>query len=152
MRKGRKIGRKAALWLAVAGLGGGVLCGFLGSGGGILFVFALTKLLPRTVTAPGSAAAEAAPSAQAAAEFSSRDIFAMTVLTVIPLTAATAVMYRLLGVQSGPLFSWSQLLFLLPAALGGGIGAWLLDKLSTKALKKLFGGILVVGGLLMVLR
>ncbi len=134
MQKTEKSSREGRIFpLILAGLCGGGLCGFLGSGGGTVFVFALSRLLGRE-------------------KQDAKDIFAMTVLTVLPLSVVCELLYRLLGVHQGPLFDPEQLPILLAALPGGLLGACLLDRIDSGWLKKLFGGILLVGGALMLLR
>ena len=114
--------------LAVAGLSAGLANGLLGAGGGIIVTYALVHLLGDK----GSAA---------------KDVFANVVAAMLPMTAVSAVIYAVRGnldlKQSAP--------FLLPAVIGGIVGALLLGHVNTGGLKKTFAALVVFSGLRLIL-
>lgn len=116
--------------LLATGAAAGFLGGFLGAGGGILLVYALSALNP-----------DKSPAGV-------RNNFAATVACVLPVTALSAVLYAEAGHFS---LSDAYPLF-IPAAAGGLIGAWLLDRIDTAVLKKIFSVLVLWGGASMLLR
>ncbi len=111
------------LVLLAAGLGAGFVNGFLGSGGGILLVFALGL-----------------------AGIAPRERFAATIAVTLPLSALSAFLY-------GRHVDLSAALgYLLPALIGGCLGALFLDKISTALLKRIFGGLVLIAGIGLILR
>jgi len=124
------------------GIASGFICGFLGTGGGILTVFALNKLIPRY-----------AEKKVCVSQDLSRDCFAMTVATILPASAVSAFIYSKSGMMSfGEVMSSGFVFLLIPAALGGIAGAVILDKIKTQFLKKLFGALIIFGGAMMIFR
>lgn len=114
--------------LALAGLSAGLANGLLGAGGGIIVTYALVHLLGDK----GNAA---------------KDVFANVVAAMLPMTAVSAVIYALRGnldiKQSAP--------YLLPAVIGGVVGALLLGRVNTVGLKKTFAALVVFSGLRLIL-
>ena len=114
--------------LAAAGLSAGLANGLLGAGGGIIVTYALVHLLGDK----GNAA---------------KDVFANVVAAMLPMTAVSALIYALHGnldlEQSAP--------FLLPAVIGGVVGALLLGRINTGGLKKIFAVLVVISGLRLIL-
>ena len=120
----------SAVWLLPAGFAAGIINGLLGCGGGIITVLALTSLLPE---------------AKDAAE-RTRRIFATTVVVVLPMSAASALVYGRYG-----LLSLSDMLpVMIPAAVGGALGGFLLDRINTQVLKKLFAVLMVYSGVRLI--
>jgi hypothetical protein len=103
--------------------------GFIGTGGGIILYFTL-KLLNKDKSAEEM-----------------KDIMAMIVACIIPLSVISAVVYMIKGT-----LVYGKLAVYLPAALIGGIiGAFLLDKLKFKFIKKIFAVLIVYAGVRMIL-
>jgi len=122
--------KRNMLALLAAGIAAGFLNGLLGAGGGIILIYALSAM-NRDTTPEGV-----------------RDNFAATVACVIPMTALSALLYTANGtVQAGTFSS-----LLIPAAAGGAAGAFLLDKINTKLLKKIFAALVVFAGIRMLTR
>ncbi|MBO5111126.1 MAG: sulfite exporter TauE/SafE family protein [Clostridia bacterium] len=122
---GEGLGNRARFMFAMLGcaLAGGVN-GLLGTGGGILLVWLFTKVI----------------------KADAKDAFAQSLLTVIPMSLVSGFSY--LQAES---FSLSQLLpYLLPAALGGVLGAWLTDRINPRFLKIIFGVLVVYSGARMI--
>jgi uncharacterized membrane protein YfcA len=77
-----------------------------------------------------------------------KDVFASTSVLTAMFSAVSVFGYIKSGdIQAGVLPST-----VLPALIGGGIGALLLDRINGRTLSLLFGVISAVGGLLMLLR
>ena len=118
--------KPSAIRLGLSAAVGGLSNGLVGTGGGMLLWFGLTKhsrLMPEEVFATGSA-------------------------TVLFFSLASAVTYFCTGRLDGSAVSF----YLLPALLGGALGAFLLGKLRTELLKGLFAALLVVSGVLLLVR
>lgn len=111
------------------GASAGFINGFLGTGGGILLLFGSYFLSRRN-------------------EQNTRDLLASTALVTLALSAVSAVIYA----SREPIVTDRLPSYLIPAAIGGALGAWLLDRLPTSFLEKLFALLVIVAGGLMLLR
>ena len=111
----------------VFGVLAGVINGFLGSGGGIIVIFALTAMFP---------------------EQDERDRFATAVLSVLPMTAVSACLYVFRdGVEvSGSAHYYAAALF------GGVFGAWVMTRISPKALRLIFAALMIFAGVRALIR
>ena len=122
---------KRYLWvLSACGAAAGFLNGLLGAGGGIVLVYTLGAL--RQNREPDGV----------------RDTFAATVACVIPMSILSALLYT----ADNPIPTQDIAAMFLPAAAGGLLGAFLLDKTDTKLLKKLFAALVLFGGIRMLTR
>jgi len=115
--------------LLTAGLAAGFLNGLLGAGGGILLVYALSAMNPDK-TPDGV-----------------RDNFAATIAAVLPVTLFSAILYA----ADGRMDISAVTPLVIPAVLGGLAGAWLLSRINTKLLKKLFAVLVIYSGIRMLL-
>ncbi len=113
--------------LALSGLAAGLANGLLGAGGGIIITFAFARLLRGK-------------------ENAGHDIFANVVAAMLPMTAVSAVIYAL----GGKLNIKESAPFLLPAVLGGIIGALLLGKINVKWLRRIFAVLVIFSGARMI--
>ena len=120
---------KNVLRLSFIGLLSGFINGLLGAGGGIIIVFGMMPLISRE---NGSA----------------RDVFANALAVMLPVSFVSLISYFLSGRLVGDRFG----IYALPAALGGIIGALILDRLKISFLKKLFAVIVIWSGIYMILR
>lgn len=116
--------------LISAGVGAGFLNGLLDAGAGVILVFVYAAL------------------SSDKSEKSVKDNFAMTVATVIPISVFSTANYV---TKVGANVSKS-LIFLLPGAVGGLLGAWITDKIKTVHLKFIFAILTVIAGINMILR
>lgn len=116
--------------VAATGAAAGFVNGFLGSGGGIILLYLFKNR------------------AKGEKDDSTKNSFAAVVATVLPLCAVSAVVYSHKGM--GDLSRLTVLA--LPALIGGGLGAYLTDKLNTAVLNKIFAVIVTVAGVNMLLR
>ncbi len=110
--------------LFLCGIAAGIINGFLGSGGGIVLIFAMSAL----VAMPEDTAAKSR--------------FATAVASILPMSAISVYFYA----RSGALDIRSALPFLFPAAIGGVAGAAIMNKLSPKILKLVFSILMVWAG------
>lgn len=114
-----------AFLLAMLSFLAGVLNGLLGTGGGMLLLFSLGMLLS------GERGKEA---------------FVISSVGVLTFSLVSAFFYG----RGGSLDTAALPRFALPAAAGGILGAILLDKISTRWLKRLFAGLMLYSGLKLV--
>lgn len=120
--------------LAVSSVISGVINGFVGTGGGIILYFALKFFRKSGENDIDS-------------ESAMKDIMATIVSAVIPMSVISAAVYMIKGKMI-----YTELPIYLPAALIGGIaGAFLLDKLKFKIVKKIFAGMIIYAGIRMIL-
>lgn len=115
-------------YLILGGLAAGVANGLLGAGGGIIIVWILQKAI-------GDLTGD------------SRDVFANALAVMLPISAVSAISYAAAG--SMPRDNMTR--FILPAILGGLVGAYLLDRLSIESVKTLFCVLVVLSGIIMVI-
>ncbi|MBR2388603.1 MAG: TSUP family transporter [Clostridia bacterium] len=122
-----KFFKASTILLALGGILAGFVNGLLGAGGGIIIVFVLSKLIK---------------------EGDSRDIFANALCVMLPLSIVSCTVYVLNGSTSFGGFS----IFIIPAILGGLLGGFLLCKINTFFLKKLFAALVAISGVLLFFR
>ena len=104
-----------------SGILAGLLNGFLGSGGGIILIFMMGILLPRSEP---------------------KDIFATAVLSILPMSAVSAYFYY----RGGGVGISEYAPYYASALFGGVLGAVLLDKISTDWLKAIFAVLMLWAG------
>lgn len=122
--------RKRCLLFSLAGVLSGVVNGLLGTGGGILTVFFLSKIYAREKI------------------YSTKDVFAITLCSSLIMSAASLVFYLSEG-----FFDLSQgAPYMLAAIFGGAFGAFLLDRLNSKTMKVIFALLVVWAGISMVIK
>lgn len=124
-------GKKVAI-VAIGGLLAGLCNGLLGAGGGIVVVLALSAALPDD-------------------EDSRQSLYANALCVMLPLSLLTLATYALRGDIPDGFLGADYALLLLGAAIGGLLGALITDKLSSRALKKIFAALTVLAGVLMVI-
>ena len=123
----KKCGLTAAV-LILTGLASGYINGLFGTGGGIVLVFVLTRLMKEEYG------------------FSSRDIFATVIAAILPMSVVSAAFYTSGGDLS---FALAEP-YLLPGMIGGIMGGLLLEKINLKLLKKLFAFMVAYAGVRML--
>ncbi len=107
--------------LALAAVLAGGVNGFLGTGGGIVLMFALSAL----------------PENESLAQ---KDRFATLIAVILPLSIISLVSYR------DKIDTAMLTPYLLPGILGGFAGAVLLEKLDVKIVKRLFAVMVIWAG------
>ena len=113
---------------ALAGLASGYINGLFGTGGGILLVFVLTRLMTDKLG------------------YSARDIFATVIAAILPMSVVSAIFY----IKGGSVSFGLAEPYLLPGILGGILGGFLLEHINLKLLKKLFAFMVVYAGIRML--
>lgn len=115
--------------LLFCGLAAGLINGLLGTGGGIILVFAISHLCRGTLP-------------------DRRDVCANALVVTLALTLLSTLLY----IRSGNAPPADLSRFVLPAAAGGLAGGLLLGRITPHALGKLFAVLLVVSGIFMLFR
>lgn len=115
------------LFLPLAGLCAGFINGLLGTGGGIIIIFALGKLFP---------------------DSDPKDNFASAIACILPMSIVSAGFY----LTGGSVAFGQVMIYILPAIIGGIFGALLLCRIKTALLKKIFAGLVIWAGLSMIMR
>lgn len=123
-----KKSRSFWLFITAGGIASGFINGLLGAGGGIIIVFVLSKLFNY----------HAEP----------RDIFANALCVMLPVSFVSCIIYATRGKVSFDAFPP----LIIPAIAGGVIGALLLCKIKTGALKKLFAVLVIISGIILILK
>lgn len=116
--------------IAAVGFAAGLVGGLFGTGGGILIVFLFSKIYARSE------------------KYTAKDHFAMTLLCMTLLSAVSLFSYF----QNGSVEPSHFIPILLPAALGGIVGAFLLEKLPLAWLQRLFAALIVYAGATMLFK
>ncbi len=117
---------KFTLFLMLTGLCAGVVNGLLGTGGGILVVIMLGYFYPKLPP---------------------KDRFACALTVMLP-TSLVSIFFWAKKLPELPLI----LRYSLPAAVGGLVGGFLLDKIKTAWLAKLFALLTIYAGAVMLIR
>ncbi len=135
---GRKAARRGAIFINIArgrgwallaaGLAAGFINGLLGAGGGVIIVRSAARLLPYD------------------SHTSPRDVYATALAVMLPVSAVSAMAYAGMGVLEGG----SGMRYILPAVVGGTVGALLLDRLHTQLLRAVFSAVAVYSGIAML--
>ena len=125
----RKYSVSLILLFTVFTFGAGIVNGLLGTGGGILLTYIISKVLTRD-------------------KYSPKDVFVCSMAAVIPISIFSLLTYPSVTVQSkkeltGIIFS---------AATGGLIGAILSNKLKSVILEKAFAIFIIYSGIRMLFR
>ena len=115
--------------LSLCGLLAGTVNGLLGAGGGIIIIFALNKILgDKSLDKNGA--------------------FTAALCIMLPISVLSVFIYSSRGHVSMEGFG----IFIIPALLGGAVGGLLLGRLKTTLVKKLFAGLIIVSGILLIVR
>lgn len=115
--------------LALGGLFGGLANGLLGAGGGIIMTLVLERIMSEE-------------------EMPRRDIFANVIAATLPISVFSTVVYAFRGELDTDRFG----VFVVPAIVGGLVGAFLLSKISARWLKRIFGILVIWSGIYMIMK
>ena len=124
----KRNGARSIIRLSSVGLAAGLVNGLLGAGGGILIVFGLAPLLEHD-------------------EEGKRDVFANALAVMFPVSVVSLIGYLTAGRVSFDGFY----VYLIPCAVGGLIGALLLDRIKIPLIQKLFAAIVIWSGFWMII-
>ena len=129
-----------SLVVALLGLASGIVNGLLGAAGGILLALALPRL-----SAPAWLGGD---NSHLSSETDRRDLLATVLAVMLPISAVSAFMYWQRGMGAAPSLLWASL---VPAMLGGVVGAMLLDRIPRETMRRIFALVVVVAGIRMLL-
>ena len=118
---------KKALPASLLGLVAGFLNGLLGAGGGIPLVMGLRAIFGKKVA-------------------NGRRFFTTALAVMLPLSLYSIYRYA----SKAPLMTPQLTALLLPALLGGGVGAWLLGRLPMGVVNRIFATVVALSGILML--
>ena len=124
---------------AATGVGAGLLNGLLGAAGGILLVL-LLPILPNPFSRSRASLWDGTPP--------SRDVLAASLCIMLPVSAVSGCFYLLGGIRPAPAI---LALLILPALLGGWLGAILSGRIPDTALRRIFAILVAVAGARMLL-
>ena len=79
---------------------------------------------------------------------SPRDIYASALAVMLPISAVSAISYAGLGVWHGE----GAAGLIIPAIVGGAVGALLLERLHTGLLRLIFSAVAAYSGIMMLVR
>ncbi len=137
MQKLNKIRRMPAymcyILLGAGGICAGIINGFLGSGGGIILIFIMNALSARIFTENKSDGEQ------------TKALFATAVASILPMSVVSVIFY----LTRGSFGLGESLIFLIPAAIGGAAGAYLMEKLSPTLLRVVFAVLMIWAGIRM---
>ncbi len=122
-------GRTDVLKLLLVGLLAGAVNGLLGAGGGIIVVIGVSKIFGRHMS-------------------DKNDAFTMALCVMLPVSVLSCTIYALRGNMRLDGFG----IFIIPALIGGAVGGFLLGRLRTRFVKRLFAGLVVISGVLLIVR
>ena len=134
----KKTGLRNTAVFALIGLGAGLVNGFLGTGGGIVIILVLGALRKRMEKHEKKSPFGG----------SSKDDYIMAIASILPMSAVSLWSYW----QNGSFDVSRAAVLLLPASAGGLLGAFLLNKISPKLLKRIFAGLMIISGVIMISR
>ncbi len=117
--------KKPFLFCLLSFLAGGIN-GFLGTGGGIVLVYMLSALTDND----------------------KKDNFVTTLCAIIPMSVVSLFAY----IKNGNIDTGMTKMLIVPAIIGGMIGAFLTDKIKTKYLSFFFSALVIYSGICMVMR
>ena len=120
---------KNKFFLPLTGFISGIANGLLGAGGGIIVVYSLSYALKDT-------------------DIEKRDIFANALCVMLPISAVSCIAYAV----AGNLNLSGLGVYALPAIIGGITGGFLLHRIKTSSLKRLFAALVIYSGLMLIIK
>ena len=120
---------KKEYYLPIMGVLAGMVNGLLGAGGGIIVVYALGVALGDELD-------------------DVRDVFSNALCVMLPISLVSCVGYALMGALSTDGIG----VFIIPAIFGGAAGGFLLGRINTAFLKKLFAALVIYSGIMLIVK
>lgn len=114
--------------LIITGIASGFINGLLGAGGGVMIVRSADKLLPQDTSRDP------------------RDIYATALAVMLPISAVSTIASAWMGAWQGD----GAARMILPALIGGTVGAALLERLQTNILRIIFSAVAAYSGIVML--
>jgi uncharacterized membrane protein YfcA len=121
--------------IAAGAFAAGTINGLLGAGGGIILVFVLSAALGHLYEKGDEV-------------YKRRDLMAISLSVMMPVSAVSALRYGLSGMLD---LGFIQKL-IIPSVAGGIAGGFMLNKLKESYLTKLFSFLVIYSGLAMIVR
>ena len=112
--------------LLLIGLAAGFVNGLLGAAGGIVVVMGLRALFQKKAA-------------------NGHRFYATAIAVMLPLSALTAWQYA----RGGHLPQLSLFTLILPAALGGAVGAFLLRRIAPRIMSRIFAVVVLISGIIL---
>ena len=112
--------------LLLIGLAAGFVNGLLGAAGGLVVVMGLRALFQKKAA-------------------NGHRFYATAIAVMLPLSALSAWQYA----RGGHLPQFSLLTLILPAALGGAVGALLLRRISPRIMSRIFAVVVLISGIML---
>lgn len=115
---------------ALGTLAAGTVNGLLGAGGGVIMLYLVRAMLGEREDG----------------EAAQKDAFASVIAIILPVSAISSLSYAARGS-----FDLGELrILLIPALVGGVIGAYLTDRLSARLIRWIFALLVIISGIRMV--
>jgi len=125
--KSKVKGIKKAILITALSFLAGCINGFVGTGGGIVLVYLLFML-------------------EGGGEENTKNVFAKTLFTVFPMSFAALTVY----IRNSNVDLSLILRVMLPAVIGGVVGAYLMDRINKRALNFVFSCLVIYSGIAML--
>ena len=110
-------------------LAAGAINGLLGAGGGVVLLYVFAALLRRRGD-----------------KDSGKDAFAGVIAVILPVSLMSALSYA----RRGNIDMDKMQVLVIPAIVGGIVGAYLTDKLPVKIIRGVFAALVIISGVRMV--
>ena len=120
---------KNKLLIPAIGFLAGISNGLMGAGGGIIIVYGMNYALRDSIC-------------------DKKDVFANALCVMLPVSAVSCICYAIRGAL--PINGLA--VYSIPAILGGITGGFLLHRIKTDALKKIFAAIVIYSGIILIIR
>lgn len=121
---------RTAVWFVPACLAAGVINGLLGAGGGVIMLYLVGAVLRK----------------KSAGEDVQKDSFASVIAVILPVSVVSSISYA-----ARDAINMKELqILILPALIGGIIGAYLTDRLPTRIIRGVFALLVIISGVRMV--
>ena len=124
------------------GFGAGMINALLGAAGGILLVYTMPYVLTAHTPLPVPFSSHVTPAMEG------RDRLATSLAVTLPISAFSFTAHWINGVRPAlSTLTW----LIVPASLGGLLGAWLLGRIRADFLRRLFAIVVIIAGIRMLI-